>query len=214
MVCCYNQDMKTYKAIGFDWGGVLNGKPGKYFAQAVAEAVGVSVEEYQTAYFHHNQKVNKGEVTWEQLWQLVLTELGHPNEPELVQRIVQISEEANADNLNQDMLALVDRLRANGYKVGIISNNSADKAALMRERGLDKRFDVMGISVETGLVKPNPEAFVHLAEGLGADISELIFIDDTPKSLSTAEKSGFTPILFDSYEQLVKELEALGIKTG
>lgn len=201
------------KAIGFDWGGVLNGKPGKYFAEAVASEIGVTVEQYQTAYFHHNQKVNKGEVTWQQLWELVTAELGRSNEPELVQKIIQISEDANADNLNEDMLALVDRLRANGYKVGLLSNNSADKAALMRERGLDKRFDVLDISVETGLVKPNPEAFIHLAQGLNADIKDLIFIDDTPKSLSTAEETGFTPILFDGYERLVKDLEALGINT-
>ena len=206
----YNQDMK---AIGFDWGGVLNGKPGKYHAIAVANEVGVTREEYETAYFHHNQKVNKGEVTWEQLWELVLTELGHPNEPELVQRIIEIGKESNADNLNPDMLALVDRLRANGYKVGLLSNNSADNAALMRERGLDKRFEVLDISVETGLVKPNPEAFIHLAQGLGVDVQDLIFIDDSPKSLSTAEETGFTPILFDNYEQLVKDLQALGVKT-
>lgn len=203
--------MTTYKAIGFDWGGVLNGKPGKYFAQTVANTVGVTREEYQTAYFHHNQKVNRGEVSWPQLWELVLAELGHPNEPELVEKIIQISEDANADNLNEDMLNLVDTLRANGYKVGLLSNNSADKAALMRERGLDKRFDVLDISVETGLVKPNSEAFKHLADGLGVDISELIFVDDTPKSLSTADEAGFTPILFDNYAQLVKDLAALGV---
>lgn len=201
------------KAIGFDWGGVLNGKPGKYFAIAVANEVGVTREEYQTAYFHHNQKINKGEVTWEQLWQLVLDELGHPNEPDLVQKIIHISEQANADNLNEEMLALVGRLRANGYMVGVLSNNTAEKATLMRERGLDKQFDVLDISVETGLVKPNPEAFVHLAQRLGVDIKDLIFIDDTPKSLSTAKETGFTPILFDTYEQLVKDLQALGIKT-
>jgi putative hydrolase of the HAD superfamily len=203
--------MKTYKAIGFDWGGVLNGKPGKYFAQTVADTVGVTREEYQTAYFHHNQKVNRGEVSWQQLWELVLDELGHQNEPELVRKIIKISEEANADNLNDDMLKLVHTLRSNGYKVGLLSNNSADKAALMRERGLDKRFDVLDISVETGFVKPNSEAFIHLADGLGVDISELIYVDDTPKSLSTAENVGFTPILFDNYNQLVKDLTALGI---
>lgn len=201
------------KAIGFDWGGVLNGKPGKYFAQSVADAVGVARAAYERAYFHHNQKVNKGEVTWEQLWDLVLTELGHPNDPELVQRIIQISENHNADNLNEDVLALVDKLHANGYKVGLLSNNSVDKAALMRAQGLDKQFDVLDISAETGLVKPNPEAFIHLARGLDVDITDLIFIDDTPKSLSTAQETGFTPVLFDTYEQLVKDLKALGIKT-
>lgn len=62
--------MTAYKAVGFDWGGVLNGRPGKYFAMAVADTIGVSPEAYRTAYFHHNRKVNRGEITWEQLWSL------------------------------------------------------------------------------------------------------------------------------------------------
>lgn len=205
---------RNYRAIGFDWGGVLNGKPGMYFVQSVAAEIGVTPAAYQTAYFHHNQKVNRGEVSWEQLWELVLAELGHQHEPALVQRIIQISEEANADNLNEDILALVDRLRANGYKVGLLSNNTTEKAALMRKRGLDKKFDAFAISVETGFVKPEPAAFNHLARDLGVDISELIFIDDSPKSLSTAEETGFTPILFNNYDELVSDLNALGIITA
>ncbi len=205
--------MKKYKAIGFDWGGVLNGRPGQFFAQTVADALGVTREEFQNAYFLHNQKVNRGEVSWQQLWALVLTELGHPNEQEYVERILQISEDANKDNLNEDMLKLVDTLRASGYKGGLLSNNTAEKAAFMRDRNLHKRFDAFDISVETGLVKPDPEAFKHLANGLGVDITELIFVDDTPKSLSTAEETGYTPILFDSYDQLVHDLCGFGVKS-
>ena len=85
----------TTKAIGFDWGGVLNGKPGKAF-----------------------------------------------------------SEDANADDLNQDVLDLVYKLRGNGYRVGLLSNNSHEKADEMRQSGLDKHFDAFDISAETGLVKP------------------------------------------------------------
>lgn len=203
--------MATYRAIGFDWGGVLNGRPGKYFGQTVADTVGVSSEAYKTAYFHHNQKVNRGEITWRQLWELVLGELGHANDPKLVDTVLEISEKANADNLNTDILALVDSLRANGYKVGLLSNNTADKAARMRAQGLDKHFDAFDISVETGLVKPDPRAFEHLADELGASISELAFIDDSPKSLSRANEAGFTPILFDTYDQLLRDLQSLGI---
>jgi epoxide hydrolase-like predicted phosphatase len=201
----------SYKAIGFDWGGVLNGKPGKFFGEAVAQEIGVTVEQYGVAYFHHNTKFNTGEITKEQLWALVIAELGRPNEPELVQRILGMSTAANADNLNEDILKLVDSLRRNGYKVGLITNNSADKAAWMRQMGLDAHFDAFDVSVETGLVKPDPRAFTHLAYELDVDVSELIFIDDTPHSLSTAKETGYTPVLFDTYEQLVNDLAERGI---
>jgi putative hydrolase of the HAD superfamily len=198
----------SYKAIGFDWGGVINGKPGKFFGQKVSVLLGTTHEKYLEAYFHHNKKINRGEVTWEELWSLVLTELG---QPEKVQEVMKISQEFNADSLNQDVLGLVDKLRASNYKVGLLSNNTNEKATMMRKKGLDKHFDVFHISAETALVKPEPEAFQHLANDLGVEIDELVFIDDSEKSLSTSKECGFTPILFESYEQLVSELTKLGI---
>lgn len=199
-----------YKAIGFDWGGVLNGKPGKFFGQKVSEYLGISHEAYLEAYFHHNKKINRGEVTWEELWTLVLTELG---QPEKVAGVMSISQEFNAESLNQNVLDLVDRLRELGYKVGLLSNNTHEKAAVMRAKGLEKHFDVFHISAETSLVKPEPEAFNHLAHELGVEVNELVFIDDSEKSLSTAEECGFTPILFDSYDQLVRDLANLDISS-
>lgn len=198
----------VYKAIGFDWGGVLNGRPGKFFGQKVSELLGTTHEKYLEAYFHHNKKINRGEVTWDELWSLVLTEL---EQPDKVQEVMKISQEFNADSLNQNVLDLVDKLRVLGYKTGLLSNNTHEKAAIMREKGLDSHFDVFHISAETSFVKPELEAFSHLAEGLGVQLDELIFIDDAEKSLSTAEECGFTPILFESYEQLTKELTKLGI---
>ncbi len=200
----------TYKAIGFDWGGVLNGKPGKFFGEDVAKLLGITHEQYKDAYFHHNKKINRGEVTWEQLWTLVLSELGQPDK---VAQVMTLSDEANKDALNIEVLELVDTLRAQGYKVGLLSNNTQEKADSMRAKGLDKHFDVFHISAETGLVKPDIAAFEHLAQSLETDISELIFIDDTDKSLSTAKVCGFMPILFADYEQLTKALRKLGIET-
>jgi len=197
-----------YRGIGFDWGGVLNGKPGKFFGQQVSALLGISTEEYLNAYFHHNKKVNRGEINWEELWTLVLTELGQPNK---VQEITKLSEDFHSDSLNQDVIDLVDKIRSLGYKVGMLSNNTHEKAALMRSKGLDEHFDVFHISAETSLVKPEPEAFKYLADEMGVDIKELIFIDDSEKSLSTSKECGFTPILFETYDQLVSELTRLEV---
>ncbi len=97
-----------YRGIGFDWGGVLNGKPGRFFGQGVSQLLGTTHEKYLEAYFHHNKKINRGEVTWEELWSLVLTDLGRPDK---VQDVMKISQEFNADSLNTNILDLVDKLR-------------------------------------------------------------------------------------------------------
>ena len=201
----------NYKGIGFDWGGVLNGKPGTLFGQRVSELLGITHEEYLKAYFHHNKKLNRGQITHEELWVLVLTELGQAHK---VSDVMKISQEFHSDSLNNNVLELVDKLRASGFKVGLLSNNTDEKAAAMRRAHLDKHFDVFHISSETGFVKPEPEAFEHLAEALGIKMHELVFIDDSEKSLSTSDECGFIPILFSSYEKLVESLTGLGIYEG
>ncbi len=197
-----------YKAVGFDYGGVIKGLPGSFFSAGVADLLGITKEQYQEAYFRHNKKINRGEVTWPQLWKLVLTDLGQPNK---VDAVMELSNSVFDQAVNQNMLDLVDRIKAKSYKVGLLSNNTIEAGQKMRKLGINKHFDVFHISAETRFVKPEPEAFAYFAQELGILPSELIFIDDAEKSLSTAQECGFTPLLFESYEQLVKELTKLGI---
>lgn len=196
------------KAIGFDWGGVLNGQPSSIFRAKVEKLLGITTQQYQTAYFRHNKKANRGEITWPELWKLVLGDL---NKLDYLPEVTHIAEEANKDSLNTNMVELVDTLRSSGYQVGLLSNNSIEKANLMRTQGLPPHFDAFHISAETGFVKPEPEAFLHLAKELGVDIHELVFIDDAPKSLSTASEVGYTPILFTGYDALTANLRQLNI---
>jgi len=197
-----------YKAVGFDYGGVIKGVPGSFLSAGISSLLGVTADEYQTAYFHHNKKVNRGDITWPELWKLVLTELGHPDK---VEAVMKLSNDVFDQPINENMVDLVDTIKSRGYKVGLLSNNTIDAGKKMREIGLDKHFDVFHVSAETRLVKPEPEAFEFLAKELGVDIRELIFIDDAEKSLSTAKECGYTSILFESYDLLNTQLQELGI---
>lgn len=199
----------NYQAVGFDWGGVLNGQPGQFFGQTVANLLGITHKQYLAAYFKHSSKINRGEISEAELWRLVLTEISQPDK---AQQVMALSRTANAENTNQAVLDLVDKLRNHGYKVGLLSNNIPEKAARMRRTGLDKHFDVFHISAETGYVKPEPVAFSHFAAALGVAPADLIFIDDSEKSLSTAGYCGFTPVLFEGYAKLKADLLKLGIR--
>lgn len=114
-------------------------------------------------------------------------------------------------HLNDGVVGLVDKLKENGYKVGLLSNNTLEYGQDIRATGLDKHFDVFHISAETGDVKPEPKSFIRLSEDLGVNPTELIFVDDSQKSLSTSGEVGFTPLLYDNLEQCLDELKTLGI---
>lgn len=200
----------TYRAVGFDWGGVLQGAPGMVFVQAVCDLLGITPEQYRDAYFKHNDKVHRGELTWREFWKLVLTEeLGQPDK---LEGVMELSNSLSDATLNQEVVDLVDKLRAAGFRTGLLSNNTVDNYKIMEKSGLPGHFDVVHISALTGLVKPDPATFRHFAADLGIKTNELIYIDDSQVSLSTAVEVGYTPILFETYGQLVEQLRKLGIK--
>ena len=63
------------KAIGFDYGGVIKGNPGAIFGAGITNILGVTDEQFYQAYYRHNKAVNRGEISWPELWKLVLSEL-------------------------------------------------------------------------------------------------------------------------------------------
>lgn len=109
------------------------------------------------------------------------------------------------------ILGLVDHLREQGYKVGLLSNLSAGWAEAFYAAKVDTHFDTVHLSGETGIAKPDPRAFTGLADALGVATSELVFIDDRAESMIGIESLGITPILYENYEQLISQLAKLDV---
>lgn len=199
-----------YKAIGFDYGGVINGKPGSQFKDKFLALVGVSEEEYKKAYFSHNRKFNADQpITERELWTLVLGDLGKLEYLDGVMEVV--GQMRTGKSINQNVVDLIKQLRNKGYKTGLLSNNSKDAADKMRATGIGEYFDVFIVSAEVGMMKPDVQIFELFANQLDVKLHELIFVDDAQRSLSSASECGFTPVLFKSYEQLVDNLHKLKI---
>lgn len=113
--------------------------------------------------------------------------------------------------LNTELLALFPKIRRKNLTLAIFSNNtSALREELCSNRVLELIDDVV-ISGEIGFQKPSVESFDAIFSRLNVHSKEVVFIDDTPKSLETASAIGYTPILFKNNEQLRSDLHKLGI---
>ncbi|MBP9698058.1 MAG: HAD-IA family hydrolase [Candidatus Moranbacteria bacterium] len=198
-----------YKAIGFDYGGVVYGEPGGVFMQKLADFLDVPKSELGKVYFEHNHKVNLLGVSMDDLWRSVASDMG---KAEQVEDFVRFINEVNAQKkVNQDILELIKTLREKGYKIGILSNYNTTLRERLDSQGITPLVDVIGSSEEMGYMKPQKEAFWMFCKMLSVEPSEFIFIDDTEKSLVTAHEVGYTPILFESYEKLENDLKQLGV---
>lgn len=181
---------------------------GSEFNRHVTELLGVSLETYHEVYYRFNRLRNENVLSREAFWQKITDELGVPDQ---YRKLINLMDTLRSDKVHQNILDLIDRLRANGYKTGLLSNNGVEMAQRIRDNGLVDHFDVTIVSAEVGCSKPSPEIFQMFLDRLGIHAEELIYIDDAPKSLSTADEIGYHPILFTNHTSLLIALRSVNV---
>jgi HAD superfamily hydrolase (TIGR01509 family) len=95
------------------------------------------------------------------------------------------------------------------YKIGLLSNagdNWLNDLFTPRQIAV---FDVIGLSYEIGVAKPQREAFTTVATRLGVDQSECVFVDDQAGYCNGAELAGMHPIQYKDFGQFQADLLAL-----
>ncbi|MEK6970408.1 MAG: HAD family hydrolase, partial [archaeon] len=70
------------------------------------------------------------------------------------------------------------RLKANGWKLAILSDMNSAQAEYHRAKKHFALFDEVSLSCETGLMKPFPDAFVSLQKRVKARPDHIVFADD------------------------------------
>lgn len=110
-------------------------------------------------------------------------------------------------SLEEEMLSAVETTRAAGFKTAMLSN-SWGESLYPRER-IDHLFDVMVISGEIGMRKPDRAIFDATIERLGVPPEASIFVDDHPGHLETAADLGMTTVLHRSPGETLTELSGL-----
>ncbi len=63
------------------------------------------------------------------------------------------------------------------------------------------------ISGDVGLLKPDPEIFVHCEELFGFSAEQAVFIDDSGPNVRAARERGWDAVLFEGPEKLRGDLE-------
>ncbi len=73
---------------------------------------------------------------------------------------------------------LVGTLKSDGWAVGVISNCTADSAAVFAELPLAATLDVAVLSCEAGMVKPDPRIYERTCKALGVDPMSCVYVGD------------------------------------
>jgi putative hydrolase of the HAD superfamily len=97
-----------------------------------------------------------------------------------------------------------------GLKLYGLSNMSETIFAYLDGRhDFFKLFDGIVVSAAVKLLKPEPAIYEHLRERFKLDFTETVFIDDYPRNVESARRTGLPAIQFETTEQVRRELEPL-----
>jgi len=101
------------------------------------------------------------------------------------------------------------------YKMGMVSNIGRDWIQdFFDEHQLHDLFDVVVLSNEEGITKPNPLIFERAAERLGLLPGECVMIDDKPENIEGARAVGMKGIVYTSNEALYQQLQLLKVESN
>jgi putative hydrolase of the HAD superfamily len=205
------------EALIVDWGGVLTerldlavrdwadreGIDFDHYLQAMRRWF--SPEEQLEAEINPIHAIERGEITVPDFEARLAAEIrrldGHPVRTEgLLERMFESFVTAHAMN------ALVARAKRHGIRTALLSNSWGNRYP---RDGWDDMFDVVVISGEVGMRKPEPEIFALTAQRLRVDPGLCVFVDDLEVNVTAAGGLGMTSVLHRSYEQTAAHLEQL-----
>lgn len=101
-----------------------------------------------------------------------------------------------------DSVALLERVRAAGHRLALLSNMPAPFAShLEAEQPCFEAFEGRVFSGRVGWIKPEREIFDHARDALALDLAHSLFIDDHPANVEAARALGWQALRFEDAAQ-------------
>ena len=161
------RDPSTIEAVFFDYGGTLDADgvawKDRFFAFYAAAGLDVARPRFDRAFYDADDSLLA-----ERVWEVSLSEIVHEQvgrvltglqaySRDLHERVARAFYEDSRRQIarNEPLLAQLQR----SYRLGIISNNYGNLAAICDETGLAPYFDALIDSSQIGCTKPDPRIF-------------------------------------------------------
>jgi epoxide hydrolase-like predicted phosphatase len=205
------------KALIFDVGGVLElGKSPKWkkgchrnkgVHMFMAKELGISLDQWFDSIDTTYSDSITGEISEKQSLRIISENL-KISEGKLKKLLIR----AYKKNFqtNKKLYNFAFKLRKNGYKIAILSDQWYPSKNALIPKKIQKKFDASVISCDTyGLRKPNPRIYKLILKKLKLPAKNCIFIDNQQWNINPAKSLGFRTILYKNNKQLFRQFEKI-----
>lgn len=175
------------KAVILDMFGVILEQSGEEFYSYVQETFPALTQAEIYAVW---DRADMGEISSLEVWR----ELGFQGDIEKRER-----EFLDTLEVNQGFYEFAERARAQQYRLAILSNDSSRWSRYIRDKfDLNRYFDVIHISGDLKMKKPDLRIFELTARKLGVPAGDCVYVDDRRKNLAAARAVGMDAVLFNT----------------
>jgi epoxide hydrolase-like predicted phosphatase len=204
----------TIEAVLFDLHGVLTSSPwaslasvGTGAGKTQEEVLAVMLGDYAVDDDHPWHRLERGEIG---IGEYLPAVLALAAEAGVELDFNQLRGFNDRIRVHDEVVDRVRRLRTEGYRTGVVTNNIREASGWRQLLPVDELFDVVVDSCEVGVRKPNPAIFGIALERLGGLAPAAVaFLDDAPGNVAGARTAGLHAVLVDDVATALAELDAL-----
>ena len=151
-----------------------------YFGEDIAADTGADPVQFRKEWHAIEKDRSIGTYTIEEGLTIVFKKLGIYTEEKVKlaasKRLAALDD--TFSNIPVESLQLLEALKAEGIKIGLITNTFNDERDKIRECPLFPFFDVALISYEQGICKPDEELFRRMTDALQLSPEECLYVGD------------------------------------
>jgi putative hydrolase of the HAD superfamily len=199
--------------VVFDYGAVLCTEQPEADRRALVEAGGLdpddgpAADRFWSAYWRDRPAYDRAELDPAAYWARVLDRSPTPAEV----AALDAADVAGWCHPQPASLAVADALAAGGVELALLSNAPASLADAVDELPWMQVVPRRYYSCRLRATKPDPAAYGGVLAELGADPTEVTFVDDRPANVAGAAAVGMRALLFTDPTTLAADL---GVEPG
>jgi putative hydrolase of the HAD superfamily len=194
----------------FDYGGVICQPQPEADVALLARAAGCTLEEFRAGYWAHRLDYDRAELDCAAFWQKVAAGAGRSFTAAQIAELTRL-DIASWLHLQPGAVTLIEDLAAAGYRLALLSNAPAEVADVVAALPVAAHFEHCTFSCHLRAVKPEPEIYRAVLTVLHASPGEVIFLDDRPENVASAEALGIRSVRFTGPGEARASLARYGV---
>lgn len=168
-----------------------------YFSEQMGTDAGIGPELFRALWRPTEEARSRGELTVDEVVAHILKQCGVYSKElcdAIMEKRIRTKEECFR-HMHPEILPMLQALKENGIKIGLISNCFSEEANVIRESILYPYFDGVILSYEQGLMKPDKRIYEACLKKLDFKPEECLYIGDGGSNeLMGAKEAGLQPL--------------------